>query len=129
MAWICGTTGERLHRPSRADDESRGDPLQLARRHFHVAINPVILERLLFSSSKDDDYEWLEAIAGRMPVANLPTESKMRSTLCQVGDALLGQLARVFVLFVALLIPTMAKSICWDYSDEEMGPLVPVRYT
>ncbi|KAL3670408.1 Methylenetetrahydrofolate dehydrogenase [NAD(+)] [Phytophthora oleae] len=49
----------------------------------------------------------------------------MPFTPCQVGDALLGQLARAFVLVVALLIPTMANSICWDYSDEEMGPLVP----
>ncbi|KAF1779029.1 hypothetical protein PC129_g2927 [Phytophthora cactorum] len=46
--------------------------------------------------------------------------------LVQMGDVLLGQLARALVLLVAFAAPTtMAKSICWDYSDEEMGPLVP----
>jgi len=47
--------------------------------------------------------------------------------LVQMGDALLGQLARVLVLLAVQLAPAMAKSISWDYSDEEMGPLVPVR--
>ncbi|OWY98143.1 hypothetical protein PHMEG_00031161 [Phytophthora megakarya] len=48
-------------------------------------------------------------------------------SFAQTGDALLGQLARVVVLVLALLAPTtVAKSICWDYNDEEMGPLVPV---
>ncbi|EGZ22270.1 hypothetical protein PHYSODRAFT_447630, partial [Phytophthora sojae] len=48
----------------------------------------------------------------------------------EMGDALLGQLARAFVLIAVHLAPTMAKSISWDYGEEEMGPLVPVsRYS
>ncbi|KAE9342156.1 hypothetical protein PF008_g10292 [Phytophthora fragariae] len=43
-----------------------------------------------------------------------------------MGDALLGQLARAFVLIAVQLAPTTASSISWDYSDEEMDPLVPV---
>ncbi|KAE9009727.1 hypothetical protein PF010_g10543 [Phytophthora fragariae] len=45
--------------------------------------------------------------------------------LVQMGDALLGQLARAFVLIAIQLAPTTASSISWDYSDEEMDPLVP----
>ncbi|KAL4171495.1 hypothetical protein KRP22_009590 [Phytophthora ramorum] len=45
--------------------------------------------------------------------------------LVQMGDALLGWLARAFVLVAVYLAPTMTKGFSWDYSDEEMGPLVP----
>lgn len=68
-------------------------------------------------------------ITATVPVANLRLKTKMALTTCplvQMGDALLGQLARALVLLVALAAPTtMAKDICWDYSDEDMGPLVP----
>lgn len=45
--------------------------------------------------------------------------------LLQLGDALLGMLARGFVLLCVHLLPDMAKSISWDYNHEEMVPLVP----
>lgn len=43
----------------------------------------------------------------------------------QVGDALLGVLARKFVLLLKVLAPTISKTISWDYNPEDYGPIVP----
>ncbi|KAL3670410.1 hypothetical protein V7S43_004729 [Phytophthora oleae] len=45
--------------------------------------------------------------------------------LFRLGDALLGQLARMFVFLLDLLAPTMSKTISWDYNPEDVGPIVP----
>ncbi|EGZ22272.1 hypothetical protein PHYSODRAFT_330102 [Phytophthora sojae] len=45
--------------------------------------------------------------------------------IVQVGDALLGHSARVFVALLDFLAPSMSKNISWDYNPEDVGPIVP----
>ncbi|KAK1941495.1 hypothetical protein P3T76_007361 [Phytophthora citrophthora] len=42
-----------------------------------------------------------------------------------LGDALLGQFARMFVVLLDVLMPTISKTITWDYNPEDYGPIVP----
>ncbi|KAF4041797.1 hypothetical protein GN244_ATG05833 [Phytophthora infestans] len=51
--------------------------------------------------------------------------SPLLQSFVRMGDALLGQLARVFVLSLGFLSPTMSKNISWDYNPEDVGPIVP----
>ncbi|KAG6969094.1 hypothetical protein JG687_00003416 [Phytophthora cactorum] len=46
--------------------------------------------------------------------------------IVRMGDALLGKFARMFVLVLGFLSPSMSKSISWDYNPEDVGPIVPV---
>ncbi|KAG3014694.1 hypothetical protein PC123_g12559 [Phytophthora cactorum] len=45
--------------------------------------------------------------------------------IVRMGDALLGKFARMFVLVLGFLSPSMSKSISWDYNPEDVGPIVP----
>ncbi|KAG4239768.1 hypothetical protein PC116_g12227 [Phytophthora cactorum] len=48
--------------------------------------------------------------------------------IVRMGDALLGKFARMFVLVLGFLSPSMSKSISWDYNPEDVGPIVPVSF-
>jgi hypothetical protein len=125
------------------------------RRHFHVEDEVSLLwcqldrrrcacwspDRVLSAATFNWSYDsrgWTAMVARweqrgtlyQLGICGSKRKEKMTLSPCplvQMGDALLGQLARVLVLLAVQLAPAMAKSISWDYSDEEMGPLVPVR--
>ncbi|ETO71592.1 hypothetical protein F444_12094 [Phytophthora nicotianae P1976] len=53
------------------------------------------------------------------------TFSLLLHPIVRMGDALLGQFARMFVLLLGFLAPSMSKNISWEYNTEDVGPIVP----
>ncbi|OWY97762.1 hypothetical protein PHMEG_00031626 [Phytophthora megakarya] len=51
--------------------------------------------------------------------------SSVLGLIVRMGDALLGQFARAFVLLFSFLAPAMSKNISWEYNTDDVGPIVP----